>query len=62
MYTSYVKAHQHSAAPSVENQEVGLSRRENTSKIHLAAGSDGLPIELIVTDGEVHDSKAANGS
>jgi transposase len=58
---SYVKAHQHSAgASSEENQAIGLSRGGNTSKIHLAVDSYGLPIEFIVTGGEVHDSKAAN--
>ncbi|AZG73535.1 IS5 family transposase [Shewanella livingstonensis] len=58
---SYVKAHQHSSgASSDENQAIGLSRGGNTSKIHLAVDSFGLPIEFIVTGGEVHDSKAAN--
>jgi len=44
---SYVKAHQH-------------SRGGNTSKIHLAVDSYGLPIEFIITGGDVHDSKVAN--
>ena len=58
---SYVKAHQHSAgASSEENQAIGLSRGGNTSKIHLSVDSYGLPIAFIVTGGEVHDSKAAN--
>ncbi|MGL4713367.1 MAG: IS5 family transposase, partial [Shewanella sp.] len=39
----------------------GLSRGGNTSKIHLGVDSYGLPIAFIVTGGEVHDSKAANG-
>ena len=58
---SYVKAHQHSAgAASKQPQAIGLSRGGNTSKIHLAVDSYGLPIEFIITGGEVHDSKAAN--
>jgi len=58
---SYVKAHQHSAgAASEQPQAIGLSRGGNTSKIHLAVDSYGLPIEFIITGGEVHDSKAAN--
>ncbi|KGJ88405.1 transposase IS4 family protein [Colwellia psychrerythraea] len=32
----------------------------NTSKIHLAVDSYGLPIEFIITGGDVHDSKVAN--
>ena len=58
---SYVKSHQHSAGGSFEeNQAIGLSRGGNTNKIHLAVDSYGLPIELMVTGGEVHDSKMAN--
>jgi transposase len=58
---SYVKAHQHCAgAASNQPQGIGLSRGGNTSKIHLAVDSYGLPIEFIVTGGDVHDSKAAN--
>jgi len=58
---SYVKAHQHSTgAPSKNEQGIGLSRGGNTSKIHLAVDSYGLPIEFIVTGGDVHDSRVAN--
>jgi len=58
---SYVKAHQHSAgAASKQKQAIGLSRGGNTSKIHLAVDSYGLPIEFIITGGDVHDSKVAS--
>lgn len=58
---SYFKAHQHGAgAASAQQQVIGLSRGGNTSKIHLAVDSYGLPIEFIITGGEVHDSKVAN--
>jgi len=58
---SYVKAHQHSTgAASEQEQGIGLSRGGNTSKIHLAVDSYGLPIEFIITGGDVHDSKVAN--
>ena len=58
---SYVKAHQHgTGAASDQPQARGLSRGGNTSKIHLAVDSYGLPIEFIITGGEVHDSKTAN--
>jgi transposase len=57
---SIVKAHQHAAgACSTENEFIGKSRGGNTTKIHLAVDSYGLPIEFILTGGEVHDSKAA---
>ncbi|MCK5819760.1 MAG: transposase [Psychromonas sp.] len=36
-----------------QQQSIGLSRGGHTSKIHL-------PVELIVTGGEVHDSQVAN--
>lgn len=58
---SYVKAHQHSAgAAEKESQAIGRSRAGNTSKIHLAVDSYGLPIEFVITGGETHDSKAAS--
>jgi len=58
---SYVKAHQHSAGASgADSQAIGKSRAGNTTKIHLAVDSYGLPIEFTVTGGEIHDSTAAS--
>lgn len=57
---SYVKAHQHSAgAASDETQAIGKSRAGNTTKLHLAVDSCGLPIEFELTGGETHDCTAA---
>jgi len=57
---SYVRAHQHSAgAAGGEDQAIGLSRGGNTTKIHMATESGGLPIEFEVTGGEIHDCTAA---
>jgi len=57
---SIVKAHQHSmGASSIAAEAIGKSRGGNTTKIHMAVDSYGLPIEFILTGGEVHDSKAA---
>jgi transposase len=57
---SIVRAHQHSAgAASEENQAIGLSRGGNTTKIHMAVESCGLPIDFEITGGEVHDCKIA---
>jgi len=57
---SIVRAHQHSAgAASEENQAIGLSRGGNTTKIHMAVESFGLPIAFEITGGEVHDCKIA---
>ncbi len=57
---SIVKAHQHSSgAVSEENEGIGKSVAGNTTKIHLAVDSYGLPIYFDITGGEVHDSKAA---
>ncbi len=58
---SYVEAHQHSTgAASKQEQAIALSSGGNTSKIHLAVDSYGLPIEFMITGGDVHDSKVAN--
>ena len=57
---SIVKAHQHSAgAASDENQAIGKSVAGNTTKIHMAVDAHGLPIDFIITGGEVHDCKVA---
>lgn len=57
---SYVKAHQHSAGASSRCPEgIGKSRAGNTSKIHLAVDSYGLPIAFTITGGDTHDSTAA---
>ena len=59
---SIVKIHQHGmGATSGQNEAIGKSRGGNTTKIHLAVDSYGLPVEFILTGGEVHDSKAATG-
>ena len=58
---SIVKAHQHSTgAASSSTEAIGKSRGGNSSKIHLAVDSYGLPIHFDITGGEVHDSKAAH--
>ncbi len=55
-----VKAHQHSTGARTENDEgIGKSVAGNTTKIHMAVDSYGLPIEFYITGGQVHDSKAA---
>lgn len=57
---SIVRAHQHSTgAIGEENQAMGKSRGGNTTKIHMAVDACGFPIEFDLTDGEVHDCKAA---
>ncbi len=57
---SFVKAHQHSAgAASGQKEAIGKSKGGNTTKIHMAVDGFGLPIEFILTGGQVHDCKAA---
>jgi transposase len=57
---SYVKAHQHSAgAADKEPQAIGKSRAGNTTKIHLAVDSYGLPADFEITGGEVNDCSIA---
>ena len=58
---SIVKAHQHSSGGvGEENQAIGKSVGGNTTKIHMAVDAFGLPIEFMLTGGEVHDAKAAS--
>jgi transposase len=61
IYGSYVKVHQHSTgAASKQEQAIALSRGGNTCKIYSAVDSFDLPIEFIITGGDVHGSKVAN--
>lgn len=53
---SYVRAHQHSAGAATQCAEaIGKSRGGNTTKIHLAVDAYGLPVEFIITGGEIND-------
>jgi transposase len=55
-----VKAHQHSSGAAYgQESAIGKSVAGNTTKIHMAVDSCGLPIHFLVTGGEVHDCKEA---
>uniref|UniRef100_UPI0011781F63 transposase n=3 Tax=Acinetobacter TaxID=469 RepID=UPI0011781F63 len=54
---SHVRAHQHSAG--IKDQDISKSIGGNSSKIHLAVDADGNPIEIIISDGTIHDVKIA---
>jgi transposase len=57
---SIVKAHQHSSGAAYKQENaIGKSVAGNTTKIHMAVDSYGLPIHFSVTGGEVHDCKEA---
>ena len=57
---SIIRAHQHSSgAVGTENQAIGKSVGDNTTKIHMAVDAFGFPIEFLLTGGEVHDAKEA---
>jgi len=57
---SVIKAHQHSSgAPKNKESAIGKSVAGNSSKIHLAVDSYGLPIDFLITGGQVHDCKVA---
>jgi transposase len=57
---SIVKAHQHSSgAAHGQETAIGKSVAGNTTKIHMAVDACGLPIDFLVTGGEVHDCKEA---
>ncbi|MGI2068437.1 IS5-like element ISSod6 family transposase [Shewanella sp. MF08487] len=53
---SIVRAHQHSAgAATLSNESIGKSRGGNSTKIHLAVDSGGLPIYFELSEGQKHD-------
>lgn len=53
---SIVRAHQHSTGAATDNSEqIGKSRGGNSTKIHLAVDSGGLPICFELSEGQRHD-------
>jgi len=57
---SIVKAHQHSSGAAYKQESaIEKSVAGNTTKIHMAVDSCGLPIHFRITGGEVHDCKEA---
>lgn len=53
---SIVKAHQDSCgAASGADEAIGKSRGGNSTKIHLAVDSGGLPVHFEISGGQVHD-------
>jgi len=53
---SIVRAHQHSmGAATAGDEAIGKSRGGNTTKIHLAVDSYGLPVHFELSGGQVHD-------
>ena len=51
---SYIKAHQHSmGAASNHSEAIGVSVGGNTTKIHMLVDAMGLPIQFIVTGGNI---------
>jgi transposase len=53
---SIVKAHQDSSgAASAGNEAIGKSRGGNSTKIHLAVDSGGLPVYFEISGGQVND-------
>lgn len=53
---SIVRAHQHSTGAATESSEqIGKSRGGNSTKIHLAVDSGGLPICFDLSEGQRHD-------
>ena len=53
---SIVKAHQHGCgAASDSDESIGKSRGGNSTKIHLAVDSGGLPVYFELSGGQTHD-------
>jgi len=59
--STIVKAHQHSVNSSNKKIEcIGRAVCGNSSKIHMIADSHGNPIDFILSEGQVHDSRIGN--
>ncbi|WP_338635001.1 IS5 family transposase [Spirobacillus cienkowskii] len=59
--STIVKAHQYSVNSKCKKREcIGRSVCGNSSKIHMLSDSHGNPIDFIISEGQVHDSKIAN--
>jgi len=58
---SIIRAHQHSTgAATNRSEQIGKSRGGNSTKIHLAVDSGGLPICFELSEGQRHDVVHAN--
>lgn len=59
--STYVKAHRTASSMAADKKPrlIGRSRGGLTTKIHMLADVDGKPRDVIITGGEVHDSKVA---
>jgi Transposase DDE domain len=58
--TSIVRVHQHGARITRnQRQSMGRSRGGLTSKFHALVDSNGLPVRLELTSGEVDDNRLA---
>ena len=58
--TSIVRVHQHGACiTGNRRQSMGRSRGGLTSKIHAVVDTNGLPVRLALTPGQVHDNRLA---
>lgn len=59
--STYVKAHRTSAsmACSDSRRNIGRSHGGLTTKIHLLCNEYGLPVDFLITGGEIHDVKPA---
>jgi hypothetical protein len=59
--TSIVRVHQHGACitRNQRRQSMGRSRGSLTSKIHAVVDSNGLPVRLALSPGEVNDVRLA---
>jgi transposase len=56
--TSIVRVHQHGACiANNSGQHIGRSRGGLTSKIHVVVDGNGLPVQLGLTGGQVHDNR-----
>ena len=59
--STYVKVHRTAASMACSDsiRDLGRSRGGLTTKIHLLCNEYGLPIDFLITVGQVHDVKAA---
>lgn len=57
---SIIRAHQHSTGAATQSdQAIGKSVGGNSTKIHMGVDAYGLPLEFLLSGGQVHDSQVA---
>lgn len=63
IYAGHVKVHPNAVGARVENQEMGCTKGELNTRIHLAVDAYGMPVRFFITSGgtRLHRMKYTRG-